>query len=60
MILASLAGSAVAALLIGLAQTLLLLWVARVLQGVAGASYAAAQAYVADVTTAATARAGWG
>jgi MFS transporter, DHA1 family, tetracycline resistance protein len=51
-ILASLAGSAVAALLIGLAQTLLLLWVARVLQGVAGASYAAAQAYVADVTTA--------
>ncbi|HEX2504433.1 MAG TPA: MFS transporter [Miltoncostaeaceae bacterium] len=51
-ILASLAGSAVAALLIGLAQTLVLLWVARVLQGVAGASYAAAQAYVADVTTA--------
>ena len=51
-ILASLAGSAVAALLIGLAQTLLLLWVARVLQGVAGASYAAGQAYVADVTTA--------
>jgi multidrug resistance protein len=51
-ILASLAGSAVAALLIGLAWTLVLLWVARVLQGVAGASYAAAQAYVADVTTA--------
>jgi len=51
-ILASLAGSAVAALLIGLAGTLLLLFLARVLQGVAGASYAAAQAYVADVTTA--------
>jgi MFS transporter, DHA1 family, tetracycline resistance protein len=51
-ILVSLAGSALAALLIGLAGTLLLLWVARVLQGVAGASYAAAQAYVADVTTA--------
>jgi multidrug resistance protein len=51
-ILASLAGSAVAALLIGLAQALVLLWLARVLQGVAGASYAAAQAYVADVTTA--------
>ena len=50
-ILVSLAGSAVAALLIGLAGTLLLLWVARVLQGIAGASYAAAQAYVADVTT---------
>jgi MFS transporter, DHA1 family, tetracycline resistance protein len=51
-ILVSLAGSAVAALLIGVAQALVLLWVARVLQGVAGASYAAAQAYVADVTTA--------
>jgi multidrug resistance protein len=50
-ILASLAGSAVAALLIGLAGTLVLLFVARILQGVAGASYAAAQAYVADVTT---------
>ncbi len=51
-ILASLAGSAVAALLIGLAQALVLLFLARVLQGIAGASYAAAQAYVADVTTA--------
>jgi DHA1 family tetracycline resistance protein-like MFS transporter len=50
-ILVSLAGSAVAALMIGLAGTLLLLFVARVLQGIAGASYAAAQAYVADVTT---------
>ena len=49
-ILASLAGSAVAALLIGLAGTLLVLFLARALQGVAGASYAAAQAYVADVT----------
>ena len=51
-ILVSLAGSAVAALMIGLAGALVVLWVARVLQGVAGASYAAAQAYVADVTTA--------
>ncbi|HTI35564.1 MAG TPA: MFS transporter [Miltoncostaea sp.] len=50
-ILVSLAGSAVSALLIGVAGTLVLLWVARVLQGIAGASYAAAQAYVADVTT---------
>lgn len=50
-ILVSLAGSAVAALMIGLAGTLLVLWLARVLQGIAGASYAAAQAYVADVTT---------
>lgn len=51
-ILVSLAGSALAALMIGLAGTLLLIWVARVLQGISGASYAAAQAYVADVTTA--------
>jgi multidrug resistance protein len=50
-ILVSLAGSALSALLIGLAGTLLILWFARVLQGIAGASYAAAQAYVADVTT---------
>lgn len=50
-ILVSLAGSAVSALMIGLAGTLLILFVARVLQGIAGASYAAAQAYVADVTT---------
>ena len=50
-ILISLAGSAVSALMIGLAGTLVLLFVARVLQGIAGASYAAAQAYVADVTT---------
>jgi multidrug resistance protein len=50
-ILVSLAGSAVSALLIGVAGTLLVLWIARVLQGIAGASYAAAQAYVADVTT---------
>jgi DHA1 family tetracycline resistance protein-like MFS transporter len=49
-ILVSLAGSAVAALAIGLAGTLLVLWLARVLQGIAGASYAAGQAYVADVT----------
>jgi MFS transporter, DHA1 family, tetracycline resistance protein len=51
-ILVSLAGSALAALMIGLAGTLLIVWLARVLQGVSGASYAAAQAYVADVTTA--------
>lgn len=50
-ILISLAGSAVAALVIGLAGTLLVLLIARVVQGIAGASYAAAQAYVADVTS---------
>jgi DHA1 family tetracycline resistance protein-like MFS transporter len=50
-ILISLAGSAASALMIGLAGTLVLLFVARILQGIAGASYAAAQAYVADVTS---------
>ena len=51
-ILISLAGSAVAALIIGFAGTLVVLLIARTLQGIAGASYAAAQAYVADITTA--------
>ena len=50
-ILVSLAGSALSALLIGVAGTLLVVFLARLLQGIAGASYAAAQAYVADVTT---------
>jgi multidrug resistance protein len=59
-ILISLAGSAVSALMIGLAGTLVLLFVARILQGVAGASYAAAQAYVADVTTRETRARGMG
>lgn len=50
-ILVTLAGSAVSSLLIGLANSLLILFVARILNGISGASYAAAQAYVADVTT---------
>lgn len=50
-ILFSLAGAAVAALITGLAQGLLIIFLARVLQGAAGASYVAAQAYVADVTS---------
>lgn len=50
-ILISLAGSAASALAIGLAGTLVVLFVARAVQGIAGASYAAAQAYVADVTS---------
>lgn len=50
-ILASLVGTCLASLLFGLAPALWLLFVARVLDGVSGASYAAAQAYVADVTT---------
>ena len=49
-ILVALAGASAAALLTGLASTLWLLFVARALHGAAGASYVAAQAYVADVT----------
>jgi multidrug resistance protein len=49
-ILVALAGSAVSSLLIGLASALWFLFLARILNGIAGASYAAAQAYVADVT----------
>lgn len=50
-ILVALAGTVGAFLMIGFAQGLLVIFVARVLQGVFGASYAAAQAYVADVTS---------
>jgi MFS transporter, DHA1 family, tetracycline resistance protein len=50
-ILVSLVGTVIAFLMIGFAQGLLIIFIARVLQGIAGASYAAAQAYVADVTT---------
>lgn len=49
-ILVSLVGTVVAFLMIGFAQGILIIFLARVLQGAAGASYAAAQAYVADVT----------
>lgn len=50
-ILVALAGSAVSSLLIGLAGSLLVLFIARILNGISGASYSAAQAYVADVTS---------
>jgi multidrug resistance protein len=49
-ILVALAGTVVSSLLIGMATALWFLWLARILNGIAGASYAAAQAYVADVT----------
>ena len=49
-ILVALAGTVVSSLLIGFATALWFLWLARILNGIAGASYAAAQAYVADVT----------
>jgi len=50
-ILITLLGSCVSAFMIGIAHTLVLLFVARIINGVSGASYAAAQAYVADITT---------
>jgi MFS transporter, DHA1 family, tetracycline resistance protein len=50
-ILASLVGTAVAGLIFGLAGALWLLFLARILDGISGASYGAAQAYVADVTS---------
>ena len=50
-LLMSLAGSAASLLLSGLAGSLWLLLVARALAGLFGGSIAAAQAYIADVTT---------
>jgi len=50
-ILGSLIGSSVAWLMFGFAGALWVLFVARILDGISGASYAAAQAYVADITT---------
>lgn len=49
-ILVALAGTAISSLLFGLATSLVFLWIARILNGISGASYSAAQAYVADVT----------
>ena len=50
-ILVTLAGSCISAFMIGIAHTILLLFVARIINGISGASYATAQAYVADITT---------
>lgn len=50
-ILVSLVGASVGALLTGFAGSLAMLFVARALHGASGASYVAAQAYVADVTS---------
>lgn len=49
-ILLALAGTATASLVMGLADALWVLFVARAVDGVSGASYAVGQAYVADVT----------
>lgn len=50
-ILITLVGSAVSALVIGVAGALWVLFLARIINGISGASYSTAQAYVADVTT---------
>jgi multidrug resistance protein len=50
-ILIALAGSALAALALGLADALWMIFLARILHGAAGASYSVAQAYVADITS---------
>ena len=50
-ILIGLFGSAVAYLLFGLAQSMTLLFAARIAAGIAGANIPTAQAYMADVTT---------
>jgi multidrug resistance protein len=50
-ILLALVGTVAASLTMGLADALWLLFLARVVDGISGASYAAAQAYIADVTT---------
>lgn len=50
-ILISLLGSAVSSFMIGFASSIILLFVARILNGISGASYSTAQAYVADITT---------
>jgi len=49
-LLASLTGSAVSYLLLGAAWSLAVLFIARVLAGIAGANIPVAQAYIADVT----------
>lgn len=51
LILAGLAFSAVSYVLFGLATTVLVLFISRVVQGASGGTIAVAQAYVADTTT---------
>ncbi|MBM3890046.1 MAG: TCR/Tet family MFS transporter [Verrucomicrobia bacterium] len=50
-LLASLAGSSASFFLLGVAPTLMWLFVARVLAGLTGGSISAAKSYIADVTT---------
>ncbi len=50
-LLISLMGSAVGFLILGLADSLLVLFIGRVVGGITGANISTAQAYIADVTT---------
>lgn len=59
-ILMSLLGSAISYVVIGLAGSVAMLFVARILSGISGASYSTAQAYVADITTKETRARGMG
>jgi len=59
-ILVALAGSAIAALVLGFAGALWVIFLARIFHGAAGASYSVAQAYIADVTSGADRARGMG
>lgn len=50
-LLISLIGSAIGFLIIGVAESLLILFIGRIVGGITGANIATAQAYIADVTT---------
>jgi MFS family permease len=56
----SLAGTAVGFALMGLADSLVLLFVARIISGITGGNISIPQAYIADVTTPETRSNGWG
>jgi DHA1 family tetracycline resistance protein-like MFS transporter len=50
-LLLSIIGTGIGFLMIGLAQTLLMLFLGRILDGITGGNISTAQAYIADVTT---------
>ncbi len=55
----SLAGTALGFALMGMAGSLLLLFVARIIAGITGGNISIPQAYIADVTTPANGRSRW-
>ncbi len=56
----SVLGSAAGYFLMGFAHTLPLLFLARIVDGASGGNVAAAQAYIADITSLRNVRAPWG